>query len=390
MTAVLRAYETKTRILFANGGISALGETARQTGANKILVVADPGLESPGIIDAACKSLTSAGLEWKIFLDVEPEPYLDGADGAARVGRDAGADLVVGLGGGSAMDTAKAAAVLITNDGEAGSYVGLNKVELAGVTTIMVPTTAGTGSEVTFTAVFTDRETRAKGGINSPFLFPNVALLDPELTISLPPEMTAATGMDALTHAIESVTGRASTVFTEALALKAVSLIASNLRRTVFHGHDLHARENMLLGSVLAGMALADAGVGAAHALAYPLGGNYRIPHGLANAMLIPHVMRFNLPAAEHTLAMVARSMGERVDGCSERSAAAKAVEAVTNLCRDVGIPSKLSDIGVPRADIPMLVEGALKVSRPVENNPRALGEAQATWIYELAFGAQQ
>ncbi len=323
-------FRVNTHIVFGRGGISQLGELARDMGATKFLLVADPALEAIGLTGLAIESLQKAGLKGETFNRLEPEPYLDGADAAAEVGRQLEADLVVGMGGGSAMDTAKAAAILITNGGKAQDYVGLNLVSLPGPSTIMIPTTAGTGAEVTFTAVFTNRQTSSKGGINSPFLFPQVALLDPELTLSLPPHVTAATGMDALTHAIESVTSRSCTPFTEALALAAVRLIAENLRRAVFHGDDIDARENMLYGSLLAGMALADAGVGAAHALAYPLGGKYRISHGLANAMLIPSVMEFNLPAAERHFALIAKQYGRargwiayptscgRGGGCSE------------------------------------------------------------------------
>ncbi len=388
MIEELRNFQIKTRILFGKRGLSALGELARETGARKYLLVADPALETSGFVAEAGTILEQAGLAGQTFLGVEPEPYLDNADSAADLGRDIGAELVIGMGGGSAMDTAKAAAAVITNGGKAEAYIGLNRVELPSLSTVMVPTTAGTGAEVTFTAVFTNRENKAKGGINSPYLFPDVALLDPELTLGLPPDVTAATGMDALTHAVESVTSRSSSVFTEALALTAVRLIAGNLRRAVFHGQDIEARENMLMGSLLAGLALADAGVGAAHALAYPLGGNYRIPHGLANAILIPHVMEFNLPAAERPLSLIATSMGECVAGLSCRTAAAAAVEAVRTLCKDIGIPSDLSELGVPRADIPLLVEGALKVTRPVENNPRTLGKVEAATIYQRAFGS--
>jgi len=386
MTFDLGNFQIGTRVIFGVGGVSALGRTALETGAYRYLLVADPVLQDLGIVDTAKQALSESGLEGETFLHVEPEPYLDGADGAAALGRSIEAELVIGLGGGSAMDTAKAAAILITNEGSAEDYIGLDKVEAPGVATIMVPTTAGTGAEVTFTAVFTNRQTSAKGGINSPYLFPDVALLDPELTVSLPPHVTAATGMDALTHAVESVTSRSASVFTEALALTAIRLIGENLRRAVYHGTDLQAREKMLLGSLLGGLALADAGVGAAHALAYPLGGHYRIPHGLANAILIPHVMEFNLPAAERAFGLIAQSMGEPVEGMSPRLAAASAVDAVMSLCEDIGIPSSLSDIGVPRADIDMLIQGALKVTRPVENNPRYLGEEEARWIYEQAF----
>lgn len=386
MIQKLGNFQIKTRMVFGRGAISGLGGLAKESGAEKFLLVADPALESHGIIQKALAVLNEVGMSGEVFQGVEPEPYLDNAEEAAGLGRAVEANLVIGLGGGSAMDTAKAAAILLTNDGKAEDYIGLDKVEFPGAATIMVPTTAGTGAEVTFTGVFTNRQTKAKGGINSPFLFPDIALLDPELTVPLPPGVTAATGMDALTHAIESVTSRSSTIFTEALAFAAVRLIADNLRQAVFHGDDIEARENMLMGSLLAGLALADAGVGAAHALAYPLGGNYRIPHGLANAILIPHVMEFNAPAAEKQFAAIARAMGEPVDGLPARRAADAAVDAVRMLCYDIGIPSSLSEIGVPAEDIPMLVEGALKVTRPVENNPRKLATEDAQNIYERAF----
>jgi alcohol dehydrogenase len=386
MIQKLGNFQIKTRMVFGRGAISGLGGLARESGAEKFLLVADPALESHGIIQKALAALNEVGMTGEAFQGVEPEPYLDNAEEAAALGRAVEANLVIGLGGGSAMDTAKAAAILLTNDGKAEEYIGLDKVEFPGAATIMVPTTAGTGAEVTFTGVFTNRQTKAKGGINSPYLFPDIALLDPELTLPLPPGVTAATGMDALTHAIESVTSRSSTIFTEALAFAAVRLIADNLRQAVFHGDDIEARENMLMGSLLAGLALADAGVGAAHALAYPLGGNYRIPHGLANAILIPHVMEFNAPAAEKQFAAIARAMGEPVDGLPARRAADAAVDAVRMLCYDIGIPSSLSQIGVPAEDIPMLVEGALKVTRPVENNPRKLETEDAQNIYESAF----
>ncbi len=386
MIQKLGNFQIKTRMVFGRGSISGLGGLARESGAEKFLLVADPALESHGIIQKALAALNEVGMSGDVFQGVEPEPYLDNAEEAAGLGRAVEANLVIGLGGGSAMDTAKAAAILLTNDGKAEDYIGLDKVEFPGAATIMVPTTAGTGAEVTFTAVFTNRQTKAKGGINSPYLFPDTALLDPELTVPLPPGVTAATGMDALTHAIESVTSRSSTIFTEALAFAAVRLIADNLRLAVFHGDDIEARENMLMGSLLAGLALADAGVGAAHALAYPLGGNYRIPHGLANAILVPHVMEFNAPAAEKQFAAIARAMGEPVDGLPARRAADAAVDAVRMLCYDIGIPSSLSEIGVPAEDIPMLVEGALKVTRPVENNPRKLETEDAQNIYERAF----
>ncbi len=187
MLEKLGNFQIRTKVFFGRGGILSLGELAGDMGATKFLMIADPALEKHGVLEAARKSLAESGLRGEIFLKVEPEPYLDNADDAATIGREIEADLVIGMGGGSAMDTAKAAAALVTNDGNAGDYIGLNKVELPSTATIMIPTTAGTGAEVTFTAVFTNRQTKAKGGINSPYLFPDVALLDPELTASLPP-----------------------------------------------------------------------------------------------------------------------------------------------------------------------------------------------------------
>lgn len=387
MIEKLGKFQFKTEALFGRGAIRALGELATSMGKNRCLLVADPGVRDHGLLQPAKASIEQAGLQYSEFTDVEPEPFLDGADQAAAIGRELGADLVIGIGGGSAMDTAKAAAALITNEGSAGDYLGLGLVPKPGVQTIMVPTTAGTGAEVTFTAVFTNRQTKAKGGINSPYLFPDKALLDPELTLTVPPGVTAATGMDALTHAVESFTGRASSVFTESLALTAIRLISENLRQVVFNGDDVDAREHMLLGSLLAGMALADAGVGAAHALAYPLGGHYRIPHGLANACLIPHVMEFNLPANPKRFAAIARSMGESTAGLSDRKAGELAVRAVAALSEDIGIPKTLAELSIPKSDIPMLVEDALKVTRPVENNPRSLDTEGALGIYHRAHG---
>ncbi|MEW6347951.1 MAG: iron-containing alcohol dehydrogenase [Thermodesulfobacteriota bacterium] len=388
MLHALNSFECRTRLLFGRGAAARLGDVAGEMGARRYLLVADPALASVGVLGPVRASLDAAGLQGAVFEDVEPEPYLDGADRAGAQGHAVDADLVIGIGGGSAMDTAKAAAMLLTNEGKAQDYIGLNLVNVPGVPTLMVPTTAGTGAEVTFTAVFTNRETKAKGGINSPFLFPNVAVLDPELTVPLPANVTAYTGMDALTHAIESVSSRSSTVFTEALGTCAVRLIFGNAKKAVADGTDLDARERMLMGSVLAGMALADAGVGACHALAYPLGGRYRIPHGLANAVLLPYVMDFNVEAASLSYSLLAGSMGPQFGILTPDEAAASAVEAVRDLCRAIGIPRTLAELNVPRSDIPAMVESALTVRRPVENNPRTLGEKEATSIYERAFGA--
>ncbi len=382
----LKRFHFKTQALVKNRAAHEIGRIAKDMGATRYLMVVDPAIKENGLAEPVIQSLNNEGVHGEIFAEVEAEPYLDGAEEAARIGSGNRADIVIGLGGGSAMDTAKAASALITNGGKAEDYVGLNLLKKPGLKTIMIPTTAGTGAEVTFTAVFTNRQTKAKGGINSDFLFPDVAVLDPELTLTCPPMVTAYTGMDALTHAIEALSGKASTPFTTSLGLEAVRLISGNLRRAVYNGEDIQARENMLIGSLLGGMALADAGVGAAHALAYPLGGNYRIPHGLANAVMIPYVMEYNLPAAIEPYSLIARAMDPCYEISRPRDLAEAAVGLVMELCEDIGLPITMKGLEIPEADLPGLAPIAMKVARPLENNPRFVSEKDAIRIYKSAY----
>jgi alcohol dehydrogenase class IV len=250
----------------------------------------------------------------------------------------------------------------------------------------MVPTTAGTGSEVTFTAVFVRRNLKKKEGMNSPFLYPNIALLDPELTLTLPPEPTATTGLDALCHAIESYTSIQASPLSEMVSLEAIRLISDHLRTCVHNGGNLEAREEMLLGSLYAGLGLANAGVTAVHSLSYPLGGKYGVPHGLANTLLLPHVMAFNLPGNLEKFAVIAEIMGEIVDDLPLREAAWQAVEAVNVLIEDCGIHKTLADLDIPQEVFPELAKTAMTVARPLENNPRKLTLEDAIEIYEDAY----
>jgi alcohol dehydrogenase len=250
----------------------------------------------------------------------------------------------------------------------------------------MVPTTAGTGSEVTFTAVFINADEKKKAGINSPYLYPEVSILDPELTLGLPPAVTAFTGMDALTHAIESYTSKAASPLSAMFSQEAIQLIGKSLRQAVHQGSDLNARSNMLMGSLLAGIGLANAGVTAAHSLAYPLGGVYRVPHGVANALLLPAVMEFNAFSCPEKFAQIAAWMGENVQGLSVKKAAVLAVESVQRLAKDLEVPQRLSDLGIPQLAIPGMAEEAMKVARPLENNPRPGSLEDAIGIYEKVF----
>jgi alcohol dehydrogenase class IV len=289
---------------------------------------------------------------------------------------------VIGLGGGSPIDIAKTVAVMLGNQGDIADYFGVDLVPKPGVPSLIIPTTAGTGSEVTPIAILSDEEEKLKKGVVSQHLFPRVALLDPELTLGLPPAVTAATGMDALIHAIEAYTSVNATDLTDLLAARAIGLIADNLRAAYARGDNLAARAAMLEGSLLAGMAFANAGVTAVHAFAYPIGAEFHIPHGVANTLMLPAVMQFNLVGNLGKFAEVAELMGQPTEGLSLREAAEEAVEAVVQLAEDLGVPTSLGEFGVKEEHLPALAEGVMKVTRLLANNPRTLTQADAEEIY--------
>jgi len=375
------------KIIFGNGSFDMLGDHIRDMKASRPLVVLDRNLSKTGFKERIANTCGKNGVKVTIFdKQVEAEPRLEVADEGAKAARKGKCDIVVGIGGGSAMDVAKAIAVLAANNGSAVDYLGLNKVPGPGLPTIMVPTTAGTGSEVTFTAVFVRQDLKKKEGMNSPYLYPDLALLDPVLTLTLPPVSTASTGIDALCHAIESFTSVNASPMSEMFSLDAIQLISENLRTCVHDGGNLEAREKVLLGSLYAGLGLANAGVGAVHSLSYPLGGKYGVSHGLANTVMLPHVMSFNLPGALEKFTIVAEAMGEIIDDMPLREAAYLAVEAVQSLIEDCGIYTTLEDLNIPEEDFPELAKVAMTVTRPLENNPRKVTIEDAIEIYGEAY----
>ncbi len=375
-----------TALHFGVGMIENLGRIVRDSGGGKVLLVLDPNLEGVGLTAKITGPLTSEGISYEVFSHVDPEPGLKLADEGAAIAKKCGADCVVGVGGGSAMDVAKAISILVTNGGKAEDYLGLGKIKKPGLTKIMVPTTAGTGAEVTFTAVFINEKTGSKGGMNGNPLYPDAALLDPALTLTLPPRVTAAPGIDALTHALEAYVSTQSHAVSDMYACEAMDLISANLGQAYANGNNLEARSAMLMGSLLAGKALATAGVGLVHAMAYPLGGMFGIPHGLANAVLLPYVVDYNIVGNPRKFADIAALLGNEVEGRGLREAAAGAVDAVWNLNRDVNIPTSLAELDIPREKIPEMAEIALTVTRPVENNPRRPSLADVMRIYEIAM----
>lgn len=380
------AFQGAKKIVFGQGACQGLAEEINALGAKKVFVVLDRVLSELKAVRQVVDLLGSKGITPFLYGEITPEPEPVLADRGAELAKEQGCDIVVGIGGGSSLDVAKAIAILVTNDGKAEDYIGLEKVKSPGLPTIMIPTTAGTGSEVTFTAVFTMREKKRKGGINSHLMYPDVALLDPELTLSLPPQPTATTGIDALTHAIEAYTSLQSNPMSDMVAKNAIALIGTNLRHVMNDGQNRQARYNMLLGSLMGGLALASAGVGACHALAYPLGAFFDIPHGLANAVLLPYIMEYNMESADTKYALVGSLMksGALADGVEASSRSG--VQVVKKLTQDVGIPQSLKDLGIPESAIQDMAKMAMTVARPLENNPRKVTKDDAIKIYESAF----
>ncbi len=374
------------KIVFGRGSFAALPEHIAEMKILRPLIVLDRNLAETGFREKVDGALAKAGIGYVIYDKTEPEPPLELADEGTKLALKKKCDGVVGIGGGSAMDLAKAIAVLAPNKGKAEDYLGLNRVPGPGLPKIMVPTTAGTGSEVTFTSVFIRKKLKKKEGMNSPYLYPELALLDPELTLSLPPHPTAATGIDALCHAIESYTSVIASPMSEMMSIEAIRLISDNLRTAVHDGTNIEAREAMLLGSLYAGLGLANAGVTAVHSLSYPLGGKYGISHGLANTIMLPRVMAFNLPGALEKFVDIAEVMGEIVDDLPLREAAYLAVEAVEALIEDCGIMTTLEELEIPETEFPELAKVAMTVARPLANNPCKMTLDEMVELYQEAY----
>lgn len=366
--------------------VQKLGEDVTVLGGKKPLVVTDPGVVKAGLVEEVEKALASKGIEVGVFDKVEPEPPARIVDECVQMISEGGYDLIIGLGGGSSLDVAKGASVVATNGGKVLDYVGIDTVPKRGLPKILIPTTAGTGSEATRVFVMTDEAENTKKVVYSNFLLADVAVLDPNLTVSMPPSVTADTGLDALVHAIEGYVSVNSTPFAEILGIEAISLIAHNLPIAYSKGGNMLARYNMLLAANLAGAAFTSGGLGAVHGLAYVLGTEYHMSHGRSNAIMLPHVMSFNMTGNLQKFSNIAHAMGENVEGLSLYDAAEKSVNAVKKLLKAVNIPFMLSEYGIPRGDLPKLVKGGINQSRLFAPNPRDLTEKDVQSVYEGAL----
>ncbi len=379
-------FQMSGRLIFGNGAAGELPAVLDRLDAARALIITDSGLVEAGVCGRIQGILEDADVAYETFDRVEADPSIrvvrDGLAMAQKVAPDA----LIGLGGGSSMDIAKVISVLMANDGDVTDYMGTDRVPGPGLPKVTMPTTSGTGSEVSPIAVLSDEEEHLKKGMVSEHLYADVALVDPTLTLTLPPAVSAYTGVDALTHAIEAYTNKHAHPLIDTLALRAIGLIGGNLRRAVACGEDRQARYNMSMASLLGGMCLGSVNTGAVHALAYPLGGEYDVPHGVANSLLLPYVMRYNLISDLERFAKIAAALGENLDGLSLRDAADRAVDAVMQLCQDVGIVTRLKELDIPEEAIYEMAAAAMKVTRLLSINPRQVTEEAARQIYRDAY----
>jgi alcohol dehydrogenase class IV len=380
------SFETTPRIVCRQGAALQLAEQVRQFGAGRVLFVTDPGLVKAGVAQAPVKALEEAGLFVRVFSDIEADPPEHCVLAAVAAAREANIDCVIGFGGGSAMDAAKLVALMTCSQQTLPELYGVGKATSKRLPLIQVPTTAGTGSEATPTAVVST-PSQEKRGVISPQLYPDVAVLDSLLTLGLPPAMTAMTGIDAMVHAIEAYTSRhRKNPMSDMLAVKALQLLLANLPIVIARGDDADARENMLTGSLFAGMAFANSPVAAVHALASPLGAHFHVPHGLANSLVLSPVLRFNMASARAQYAQLGRALlNGHVDSADDVAAEAF-VSTMEALVRAMPIPHTLREVGVGEADLPLLAQGAMGMERLLINNPREVRYEDALALYQATF----
>ena len=373
-------------ILAGLGAFEKLGPEAKGMGATRAFVVTDKGVIDSGIGKKAQEILGKEGIGVEFFDRVIPDPDVACFETCLETARKQKFDLIIGIGGGSSMDIASITSVMLTNPGTVYDYFGIGLVKNPGVPCILIPTTAGTGAEVTPNAILTDTKAKLKKAVVSPFILPRVAIIDPLLTVSMPPSVTSSSGIDALTHAVESYTSNNANILTDLFAKEAMILIGRSLRTAVANGNNLEARYDMSLGSLYAGISLANAGVTAVHALAYPLGGTFNVAHGIANGLLLPYVMEFNVLGDIPKFAQIARFLGEKVDQLPLLDQAYQAPRAVKAIYRDLKIPQSLTELKVPREGIPDMAKAAMNVTRLMGNNPRAMTVQDVERIYEKAL----
>ncbi|RFC64366.1 iron-containing alcohol dehydrogenase [Fulvimarina endophytica] len=379
-------FQTTPSILSEIGSTARIGPLMAEMGCRTVMLVTDKGILDLGLANAALNGFADVGIKTVIFSEVTADPPEAMVLEAVETARKAGCDGIASVGGGSSMDTAKLIAVLLSGQQAIGEIYGVGQVRGARLPLVLAPTTAGTGSEVTPIAIVTTGEAEKKGVV-SPQLLPDWAILDADLTLGLPKSVTAATGIDAMVHAIEAYTSaHKKNPVSDCLAREALALLGANIRIACEQPSNREARAAMLLGSLLAGMAFANAPVAAVHALAYPLGGHFHVPHGLSNALVLPHVLDYNREAAEAHYADLGPIVFPHLAGLSQTNAAKGLADGFRALSQTLEIPTRLGEVGVSHNNLPKLAEDAMKQQRLLVNNPRPMTYEAALGIYERAL----
>jgi alcohol dehydrogenase len=372
------------KIVAGVGCIEQIKDIVADYEAKNVVIITDQGVWNSGLVEKPKALLEGAGIHVHVINNTPPEPAVDQVADIFQAAKEFECQVLIGIGGGSSMDTAKIVSLLLTNDVNLRELVkGKAQIKHRGVPTIMIPTTAGTGAEATPNAIVLVPEEELKVGIVSEKMVSDCVILDPTLTVDLPKHITANTGMDALCHAIECYISKKANPFSDTFALKAITLISRSIRTAYNDGHDLAAREDMLLGALFGGISIATSSTTAVHALSYPLGGKYHIPHGLSNAILLPDVMKFNLDVCEEKFKDIAVAMGLDVAGCTTKEAAEKMIDNLYSMIEDLHVTCDLQAKGINEAALDDMIEAAAKVTRLLNNNPKIVTKADMRAIYK-------
>lgn len=377
-------FKSAKKLITGNGAVNTLKDELSRLGVTKPAVITDKGVSQSGGLSRVTEQLKPNS--YLVYDNIPPEPEISVIENCVAELRGKDVDGIIAVGGGSAIDSAKVLAVSMGHNGKISALFGEDNVASRDIPLVAIPTTAGTGSEVTNIAILSDPVDQLKKGIVSEYLLPDVAIVSAEMTVSCPASVTAASGIDALVHAIESYLSVNASAITDALAIKAITLIYPALPKAFTDGSDLVARNDMATGSLLAGLAFGNAGVGAVHALAYPLGGRYHLSHGMSNAVMLPHVMKANAEVSQERFVDIGNAMKLDIHGRSISESVALVLEAIETICREVEIPAALKHFGIPEEDIPSLAIDASKVTRLLRNNPRTLTVDDIETIYRQAY----
>ncbi len=371
-------------------GVNALNsvvEEIKKLGGTKVLVVTDPGVVEAGLTTPLLDLIKRADISVDLFDDVNPDPELAKVEACVALIKAGGHNLVIGFGGGSPMDVAKYAAALATHKGPVRDYLGMHMLEHQGLPTITIPTTAGTGSEVSWAAVFHDEIDHVKKAVWSPYVLADTVIVDPSLTVSMPLALTIDTGLDTLVHGLEAFVTKEAFHFTDALALESVSRVGRGIRAVVEDGGNIEARYNMSVASTMAGLTICNAGMGAIHALALLLDGEYGFTHARSLIVLTPQIMEFNLSSNYGKYASIARALGESTDGSGLEEAARRAIDAVLKIAKDLDVSVRLRDYGIKKDNLEEMGKRAFEIGqRLLHMNPRPLNETDAVRIYQNAY----